>query len=155
MKRLLARAAALPDAQAARLGRMVDLRLTLLEHRDNAVRLENRRVHLCEIHIALTSGEGAQLRQRDPRAEKRSVHRLAASDQVLVRSVEQPARATREICDPVEALVQDNQRSHADGRAGEGVVGADDRVLDGVRDEEQDNEIERVLLSELALQILL
>ena len=65
-----AAAAAFADAQAAGLGRVVELRLVLLEHRDDAVRLEDRGVHLTEVGVALPSGDRTQLGQRDRRPEE-------------------------------------------------------------------------------------
>jgi hypothetical protein len=55
--------AALADAEAARLGRVVDVRLVGAEHRHDSVRLEDRRVHLAEV------GESLPARDRSPLGE--------------------------------------------------------------------------------------
>ncbi len=50
-----------------------------------------------------------------------------------------------------EGEVGDEERHRADPRAGDRVVVADDAVLHGVRDRQQDDEVERAELRELAL----
>ncbi|TML67887.1 MAG: hypothetical protein E6G14_10935 [Actinobacteria bacterium] len=83
--------------------------------------------------------------------EERALDRLAVPDQILLGAVDEPLQAAGEEHRPIEPFVEDDEGRDADHRAAERVVDADDRVLHRVGDQEQDDQIEGVLLSELAL----
>ena len=77
--------------------------------------------------------------------------RLAVPQQDARRPLEDPSRPGDAEGEPDEEVVGDEQRGGADHAAGDRVVVADQRVLQGVRGEQQDRQVEHVELAELAL----
>src|SRR3954451_2960082 len=116
-----------------------------------AVCLEDALLDLAEALEALALRHRHELRARDLLVPQRLQHRLAVHDHVARAAFEEAVRPRVAIGERPEQAVEAEDHRRADDRARHRVVVADDAVLDRVRDEQDHEQVERVLLRELAL----
>src|SRR3954454_2239236 len=118
---------------------------------DGAIGLEDRRADRLQRVVSLSLRDRAKLGLRDLLAPHRAVHELAVLDQIARRALEHPVGPRIAVRERLEREVDREQRERSDDRPGHRIVVADDPVLHRVRDEQKHEEVERVLLSKLAL----
>src|SRR5947209_7801619 len=107
---------------------MMRRRLVLLEHRDDAVRLEDRRLYVVQVLEALAARDRAKLREGDRVSLQVLLDVLAVADQVDGVPGEQAREGGPAEGSAVQALVQPEERDRADDGAGHRDVVPDDPV---------------------------
>src|SRR5215207_9628968 len=148
---LTARAPALPQLDAPGLRRMeVARRFALPEHADDAVRLQDRGLHLAQVGESLTPSGRKQLRQGYAPPAERILDRLAVLYELGGLPFNQSFGPRELVGHAIQAFVQGEEDPRPDEGPCHRDVVADDAALDGVRHEQEHDEVERVRLPELA-----
>jgi len=122
----------------------------LLDERQRAARLQLALLHVRERGDALPARRGFQLGDGDQLALEVMAKKPPVTHQGVGLALD-GLQLPVVIQDAHERGVDDEQHRRADHAADERIVIADDRVLHGVRQQEQHDEIERVELRQFAL----
>ena len=104
-----------------------------------------------EVRESLAPRARPELGQRDPGPPERLVNRLALGYQERWIALERTRGPRERVRRPTHELVDCEERNGANDCAGDGEVVSDDPVLNGVRDQQEYDEIEGVRLPQLPL----
>src|SRR5438309_8000682 len=120
------------------------------DHTDRPVGLEHGEHYVLDVRDAVFAQRLDQLVARDPAATQVRLEDIAVVDQHDAFAGEQLREAAGPLPPPVDHAVPGDQYARRDESAREARVGADHRVLDGVRDDEEEHQIEGGHLAQLA-----
>src|SRR6266571_82648 len=118
---------------------------------DGTVLLENGEAHVRWLDDTRPAKRRVQILEGHALAREVIVQDATVVDEERRRRLEQPARALRAVGDLDDPPVQYQNDHGPDEPAEERVVRPDHRVLDDVRDQQQDDEVERRELADLTL----